>query len=46
MQLVERPVLDHAGFTQAIRTWHNLSPAELYEARRPNDEAAVGASGP
>ncbi len=45
MQLVERPVLDHVGVPQAIRTWHNLSPAELYEHAVRNDEAAVVASG-
>ena len=33
------------GVTQAIRTWHNLSPAELYEHAVRNDEAAVVASG-
>src|SRR5437899_11122134 len=45
MQLVERPVLDHVGVAQAIRTWHNLSPAELYEHALRADEAAIVASG-
>jgi phosphoenolpyruvate carboxykinase (ATP) len=45
MQLVERPVLDHVGVGQAMRIWHNLSPAELYEHAIRNDEAAIVSSG-
>jgi phosphoenolpyruvate carboxykinase (ATP) len=45
MQLVERPLLDHVGVAQAIRTWHNLVPAELYEHAIRNEEAAVVATG-
>ncbi len=45
MQLVERPVLDHIGVTQAIRTWHNLVPAELYEHAVRGDEASVVSTG-
>ncbi len=45
MQLVERPVLDHVGVGQAIRTWHNLSPAELYEHAIRNGEAAIVSTG-
>ena len=45
MQLVERPVLDHVGVPQAIPTWHNLSPAELYEHAVRGDEAAIVATG-
>jgi phosphoenolpyruvate carboxykinase (ATP) len=45
MQLVERPVLDHVGVAQAIRTWHNLSPAELYEHAIRGDEASIVSSG-
>src|SRR5256886_1522658 len=45
MQLVERPVLDHVGVAQPIRTWHNLSPAELYEHAVRNEEATVVAPG-
>ncbi|HKA11463.1 MAG TPA: phosphoenolpyruvate carboxykinase (ATP), partial [Candidatus Dormibacteraeota bacterium] len=45
MQLVEQPVLHHVGVTQAIRTWHNLSPAELYEHAVRNGEASIVSSG-
>ncbi|HKF75502.1 MAG TPA: phosphoenolpyruvate carboxykinase (ATP) [Candidatus Dormibacteraeota bacterium] len=45
MQLVERPVLDHLGVTQAIRTWHNLSPAELYEHAIERGEASIVSTG-
>jgi phosphoenolpyruvate carboxykinase (ATP) len=45
MQLVERPVLDHVGVAQAIRIWHNLSPAELYEHAIRSGEASVVSSG-
>ena len=45
MQLEERSLLDHLGVRSAIRTWHNLSPAELYEHALRNGEAALVASG-
>jgi phosphoenolpyruvate carboxykinase (ATP) len=45
MQLIERPVLDHVGVPQVIQTWHNLSPAELYEHSIRNQEAAVVSTG-
>jgi phosphoenolpyruvate carboxykinase (ATP) len=45
MQLVDRPVLDHVGVTQSIRSWHNLAPAELYEHAIRRDEASIVASG-
>ena len=45
MQLVDRPVLDHVGVTQSIRTWPNLTPAELYEHAVRKAEAAIVASG-
>jgi phosphoenolpyruvate carboxykinase (ATP) len=45
MQLVERPVLDHVGVAQSIRSWHNLSPAELYEHAIVNGEAAIVSTG-
>jgi phosphoenolpyruvate carboxykinase (ATP) len=45
MQLVQRAVLDHVGVRAPIRTWHNLSPAELYEHALSNGEAAIVASG-
>jgi len=45
MQLVERPVLDHVGVMQAIRSWHNLAPAELYEHAVRNGEASVVSTG-
>jgi phosphoenolpyruvate carboxykinase (ATP) len=45
MQLVERPVLDHVGVVQAIRSWHNLAPAELYEHAVRNGEASVVSTG-
>ena len=31
MQLQERPVLEHVGVGSAVRVWHNLASAELYE---------------
>src|SRR2546421_4826290 len=45
MQLVERPVLHHVGVPQSIRTWHNLSPAELYEHAVRNEEASLVSTG-
>ena len=45
MQLVEQPVLHHVGVTQAIRSWHNLSPAELYEHAVRRGEASIVSSG-
>jgi phosphoenolpyruvate carboxykinase (ATP) len=45
MQLAERPVLDHVGVAQNIQSWHNLSPAELYEHAIRAGEASVVASG-
>jgi phosphoenolpyruvate carboxykinase (ATP) len=45
MQLVERPVLDHVGVGQAIRSWHNLAPAELYEHAVRNGEASIVSTG-
>jgi phosphoenolpyruvate carboxykinase (ATP) len=45
MQLIERAVLDHVGVRAPIRTWHNLSPAELYEHAVAGGEAAIVASG-
>ena len=45
MQLVERAVLHHVGIRAPIRTWHNLSPAEMYEHAVAHGEAAIVASG-
>lgn len=45
MRLVERPVLDHVGVTQSIRSWHNQAPAELYEHTVRRGETAIVASG-
>jgi phosphoenolpyruvate carboxykinase (ATP) len=45
MQLVQRAVLRHVGVPAAIPTWHNLSPAELYEHALINGEASLVASG-
>src|ERR671939_154269 len=45
MQLVERAVLDHVGVGATIRTWHNLSPAELYEHAVQNGEASLVSTG-
>jgi phosphoenolpyruvate carboxykinase (ATP) len=45
MQLVERAVLDHVGVGAPIKTWHNLSPAELYEHAVTRGEASIVASG-
>src|SRR5215813_7667637 len=39
------PGRHHVGVTQAIRTWHNLSPAELYEHAVRNGEASIVSSG-
>ena len=45
MQLVNRPVPDHVGVTQSIRSCHNLAPPELYEHAVRKGEAAIVASG-
>ena len=45
MQLVERPVLHHVGVPQAVPTWHNLSPAELYEHALRRGEASLVSTG-
>src|SRR2546430_4138279 len=45
MQLVERPVLDHLGVSQVIRSWHDLSPAELYEHAVRGDGASIVSTG-
>src|SRR4030081_3362697 len=45
MQLEERAVLDHVGVPARVRSWHNLSPAELYEHAIRNGEASLVASG-
>jgi phosphoenolpyruvate carboxykinase (ATP) len=45
MQLQERPVLDHVGVPRIVRSWHNLSPAELYEHAIRHGEAAVVSTG-
>src|SRR3984893_2119372 len=45
MQLEERAVLDHVGVPARVGTWHNLSPAELYEHAIRNGEASLVASG-
>ena len=45
MQLVERAVLDHVGVRAPIRTWQNLSPAELYEHAIARGEASIVATG-
>jgi phosphoenolpyruvate carboxykinase (ATP) len=45
MQLEERAVLEHLGVPAAIRTWHNLPPAELYERALVDGEAALVDSG-
>src|ERR1700730_5229749 len=44
MQLVERVVLDHVGVRAPIRTWQNLSPAELYEHAIARGEASIVAT--
>jgi phosphoenolpyruvate carboxykinase (ATP) len=45
MQLMERPVLAHVGVPRVVRSWHNLSPAELYEHAVTKAEASIVASG-
>jgi len=45
MQLQERSVLDHVGVPRIVRSWHNLSPAELYEHAIRQGEAAVVSTG-
>ena len=45
MQLEERSLLDHLGVRAEFKTWHNLSPAELYEHAIRNGEAELVASG-
>jgi phosphoenolpyruvate carboxykinase (ATP) len=45
MQLEERPVLDHVGVTSALRNWHNLPPAELYEHAVRRNEAVIVSTG-
>jgi phosphoenolpyruvate carboxykinase (ATP) len=45
MQLEERAILDHAGVRTPIKTWYNLSPAELYEHAVSRGEASIVASG-
>nr|MDQ6919599.1 phosphoenolpyruvate carboxykinase (ATP) [Candidatus Dormibacteraeota bacterium] len=45
MQLEERSVLDHVGVPRILRSWHNLSPAELYEHAVRQQEAVVVSSG-
>jgi phosphoenolpyruvate carboxykinase (ATP) len=45
MQLMERPVLAHVGVPRVVKTWHNLSPAELYEHAVTRAEASIVASG-
>jgi len=38
-------VLDHVGVPRIVRSWHNLSPAELYEHAVRNGEASVVSTG-
>jgi phosphoenolpyruvate carboxykinase (ATP) len=45
MQLEVRPVLDHVGVTRALRNWHNLPPAELYEHAVRRNEAVIVSTG-
>ena len=45
MQIQNRPVLQHVGVGRPTRTWHNLSPAELYEHAVRRGEATIVASG-
>ncbi len=45
MQLEEHPVLTHVGVPKIVRSWHNLSPAELYEHAISNGEAHIVATG-
>src|SRR6476646_5941295 len=45
MQIQNRPVLQHLGVRQATRTWHNLSPAELYEHSVRRTEATIVSTG-
>ena len=45
VQLQERPLLEHVGIPSALKTWHNLAPAELYEHAIRRGEANIVASG-
>ena len=45
MELQQRRVLEHLGVRSMARTWHNLSPAELYEHAIRRGEAHVVATG-
>ena len=45
MELQQRRVLEHVGVRSMARTWHNLSPAELYEHAIRRGEAHVVATG-
>ncbi|MGH7902606.1 MAG: phosphoenolpyruvate carboxykinase (ATP) [Candidatus Dormibacteraceae bacterium] len=45
MQLETRPALGHIGVEAPVKTWFNLSPAELYEHAVRRGEAAILSSG-
>jgi len=45
VELQQRRVLEHVGVRSMARTWHNLSPAELYEHAIRRGEAHVVATG-
>ena len=45
MQIQNRAVLQHVGVREATRTWHNLSPAELYEHAVRRAEATIVSTG-
>ncbi len=45
MQVIERPLLGHVGLGGAMRSWHNLAPAELYEQATARGEANIVSSG-
>ncbi|MGH7775916.1 MAG: phosphoenolpyruvate carboxykinase (ATP) [Candidatus Dormibacterales bacterium] len=45
MQLETRPVLGHVGVDSPVKTWFNLSPAELYEHSVRGGEASILATG-
>ncbi|MBJ7602533.1 MAG: phosphoenolpyruvate carboxykinase (ATP) [Candidatus Dormibacteraeota bacterium] len=45
MQVIERPLLGHVGLGGAMRSWHNLAPAELYEHATARGEANIVSSG-
>ncbi|MDQ6772182.1 MAG: phosphoenolpyruvate carboxykinase (ATP) [Candidatus Dormibacteraeota bacterium] len=45
MQIEERTLLDHVGVRSPVRSWHNLSPAELYEHALGAQEAALVSTG-